>query len=196
MDKPFKGRLAKDTLSSKEDMESELNRKLPKPTWVPVQLAPLMQSEDFAPVGVKDPAAAPTFDGTSNMEATSGFYPDEGYNYGDRYGGYQATRFNSSQVNDQEADARADYRYHRYHHPAQAPGYSAPFIDPNARGRGLYASHDEPQRESQASQVLDRIKRIMERMERQQAVASSASSAQLQAFIGQGEFFSLISLKF
>jgi hypothetical protein len=36
----------------------------------------------------------------------------------------------------------------------------------------------------------------MERMERQKAAASSSSSAQLQAFIGQGEFFSLISLKF
>jgi hypothetical protein len=87
MDKPSKRRLAKDTLSSKEDMESELNRKLPKPSsWVPVQPAPLTQLEDFAPVVVKD-AAAPTFDGMSNMEASSGFYPDEGYDYGDRYGG-------------------------------------------------------------------------------------------------------------
>jgi hypothetical protein len=193
MDKPSKRRLAKYTLFSKEDMESELNRKLPNPSsWVLVQPAPLTQMEEFAPVGVKV-AAAPTFDGTSNLEASSGFYPDEGYDYGDRYGRFQATRYNSSQVNDDEADARADYRYHWYHQPAPAPGYmgaySAPFIDPNARGRGLCASHDEPQRESQA---LDRI----ERMERQQAAASSASSAQLQAFIGQGEFFSLISLKF
>jgi hypothetical protein len=37
------------------------------------------------------------------------------------------------------------------------------------------------------------MERIMECMEHQQAAASSASSAQLQAFIGQGEFFSLIS---
>jgi hypothetical protein len=58
------------------------------------------------------------------------------------------------------------------------------------------ASYDEPQRESQAPQALDRIKRIMERMERQQAAASSASSAQLQAFISQGELFSLILLNF
>jgi hypothetical protein len=115
MDKPSKRRLAKDTLSSKEDMESELNRKLPKPSsWFPVQPAPLMQSEEFAPVGVKG-AAAPTFYVTSNLEASSGFYPDEGYDYGDQYGVFQATRYNSSQVNDNEADARPDYRYHRYH---------------------------------------------------------------------------------
>jgi hypothetical protein len=195
MDKPSKRRLTKDTLSSKEDMESELNKKLPKPSsWVPVQPAPLTQSEDFAPVRVLD-VSATTFDRMSNLEASSGFYPDEGYNYGDRYRGFQATRYNSSQVNDEEADARPDFRYHRYRQPAQAPGYvgaySAPFIDPNARGRGLPASHDEPQRESHAPQALNRIERIKELMEHQQAAAtsaSSASSAQLQAFIGQGEF--------
>jgi hypothetical protein len=42
MDKPSKRKPAKNTLSSKEDMESELNQKLPKPnSWVPVQPAPL-----------------------------------------------------------------------------------------------------------------------------------------------------------
>jgi hypothetical protein len=52
-------------------------------------------------------------------------------------------------------------------------------------------------RESQALQALNRMERIMERrMERQLAAASSASSKQLQAFIGQGEFFSIISWKF
>jgi hypothetical protein len=96
-----------------------------------------------------------------------------------RYGGYHATCFNSSQVDDQEADARADYRYHQYCHPTPAPGYvdaySAPYSDPNAQGQGLRASHDEPQRESQAPQALDHMERIMERME----PASSASSKQL-----------------
>jgi hypothetical protein len=57
------------------------------------------------------------------VEASSGFNPDEGYDYGDRYGGYQATRYNSTQVDDDEADAKADYRYHRYHQPASAPEY-------------------------------------------------------------------------
>jgi hypothetical protein len=136
MDKPSKGRQAKETLSSKEDMESELNQKLPDPSsGILVQPAPLAQSEDFAPpVGVKD-AAAPVIDRMSNVEASSGFYPDEGYDFGDRYGGYQATRFNSSQVEAEKADARADYRY-RYHQPAPmyVDAYSAPFNDPNARG--------------------------------------------------------------
>jgi hypothetical protein len=67
MDKPSKRRLAKDTLSSKEDMESELNKKLPKPNeWGPVQSAPLMQ-EGFTPVEVQASFAS-TFDGTSNLE--------------------------------------------------------------------------------------------------------------------------------
>jgi hypothetical protein len=83
MDKPSKRKPAKNTLSSKEDMESELSRKLPKPSsWVLVQPAPLTQSEDFAlPVGVSD-AAAPTFDRTFNVEASSGFYPDGGMTMG------------------------------------------------------------------------------------------------------------------
>jgi hypothetical protein len=82
MDKPSKQRLAKDTLSSKEDMESELNKKLPKPnSRVPVQSAPLTE-EGFAPVEVQ-PSSAPTFDGTSNVES-SGFYPEMGYDYGMR----------------------------------------------------------------------------------------------------------------
>jgi hypothetical protein len=126
------------------------------------------------PVWVSD-TAAPTFDRTSNVEASSGVYPDEGYDYGDRYGGYQATRYNSTQVDDDEACARADYRYHWYHQPAPAPEYvgvySTPYSDLNARGRGLRTSHDEPQRESQAPQALNRMERIMEHimehMERQ-----------------------------
>jgi hypothetical protein len=80
MDKPSKRRLAKDTLSSKKDMESELNKKLPKPnTWIPVQSASLTE-ESFAPVEVQ-PSSAPTIDGTSNFES-QGFYPEEGYDYG------------------------------------------------------------------------------------------------------------------
>jgi hypothetical protein len=185
MDKPSKQRLVKNTLSSKEDMESKLDRKLPKlDSWVPVQ---------SAPVEVQ-PSSAPTFDGTSNIEL-QGFYPDEWYNYGVRYGGYQTTRFNSTLVNDEEADARANFRYHRHRQSAQTAGYvgaySAPFSDPSARSRGFRASFDDSKRESQASPALDRIERIMECIERQQAAASSAlsaSSAQLHVLIGQGEF--------
>jgi hypothetical protein len=202
MDKPSKRRLVKSTLSSKEDMESELNRKLPKPNkWVPVQSAPLTE-EGFAPVEVQ-PSSAPTFDGMSNIESSQGFYPDEGYNYGARYGGFQATRFNSTLVHNEEADAQANFRYHRHHQSAQTAGYvgaySAPFSDPSMRSRGFCASFDDSQRESQASPALNRIERIMERMERQQAAATSAlstSSAQLHVLIGQGEFLFSFSLKF
>jgi hypothetical protein len=200
MDKPSKQRLAKNTLSSKEDMESEINRKLPKPNpWVSVQSAALTE-EGFAPVEVQ-PSSAPTFDGTSNIESSQGFYPDEGYDYGARYRGFQATRFNSTLVNNEEADARANFRYHRHCQSAQTAGYvgaySAP--DPSARSRGFHASFDDSQRKSQASPALDCIERIMERMERQQVAAtsaSSASSAQLHALIGQGEFLFSFSLKF
>jgi hypothetical protein len=192
MDKPSKRRQAKDTLSSKEDMESELNQKLLDPnSGVPVQHAPLTQSEDSSlPVGTKD--AAPVVDRMSNVEASSGFYPNEEYDYGDRYGNFQATRFNSSHVEAEEADARAGFRYHRYYQPAPTyvDTYSAPFIDPSARGRGLRVSHGDPQKESQAPPAFDRMERILEHMERQQAAASSASSQQLQAFIIQGELFS------
>jgi hypothetical protein len=201
MDKPSKRRHAKSALSSKEDMESELNRKLPKlDSRVPAQSAPLTE-EGFTPVEIQS-SSAPTFDGTSNIEP-QGFYPDDGYDYGARYGGYQTTRFNSTLVNDEKADARGDFRYHQHRQSAQTAryvgAYSAPFSDPSARSRGFRASFDDSKRESQASQALDRIERIMERMERQQAAstyASSASSAQLHAFIGQGEFHLSFLLKF
>jgi hypothetical protein len=125
MDKPSKRKPAKPTLTSKEAMESELNQKLPKSTWVPVQHAPLEQSEVFAPpVGDLD-TATPTYNGTSNVVALSGVY-----DYGDRYGGYQATRYNSTQVDDQEADARADYWYHQYHQPMPAPEYEGAYSAP------------------------------------------------------------------
>jgi hypothetical protein len=132
MDKPTKKRLATDTLASKEDMDVELNRKLPKRgtgSWVPVPVhsAPLTE-ENVDPVEVQ-PTPAPTFDGTSNYES-QGNYP-EGYDCGARYGDYQATRFNSTLVNDEEADARAEWNYHRCQPPAQTAGYlgaySAPF---------------------------------------------------------------------
>jgi hypothetical protein len=205
MDKPTKKRLATDTLSSKEDMEVELNRKLPKRgtgSWipVPVQSEPLTE-ENVAPVEVQ-PTPAPTFDETSNYES-QGNYP-EGYDFGARYGGYQATRFNSTLVNDEEADARAEWNFHRHHPPAQTAGYVgaylAPFPGPSARSQGFPASYDNLERESQASPALDRIERIMGCMERQQAAAASSSTvstAQLHALIGQGKFllFSLNYLK-
>jgi hypothetical protein len=146
MDKPTKKRLATDTLSSKEDMEVELNRKLPKRgtgSWIPVPVhsAPLIE-DNVAPVEVQ-PTPAPTFDGMSN-------YP-EGYNYGARYGGYQATRFNSTLVNDEEADARVEWNYHQRQPLAQTAGYmgaySAPFPGPSARSQGFHAPYEDLDRE-------------------------------------------------
>jgi hypothetical protein len=86
MDKPSKRKPAKPSLTSKEAMETELNRKLPKSTWVPDQPAPLEQLKVFTlPIGDLG-TAAPSYDGTSKVAASSGVYPDEGYDYGDRYG--------------------------------------------------------------------------------------------------------------
>jgi hypothetical protein len=189
-----KRRLATDTLLSKEDMESDLNKTLPYAKRgcrsCLVQSAPLTE-ESVAPVEVQ-PTSAPTFDGTSNVES-QGVYPDEGYDYGVRYGGFQSTRFNSSLVNDKEADA--EWRYHRHRHSAQTAGYAQPYSAPypRARSRGFCAPFNDSQRESQASPALNRIERIMERMERQQAAATSASTAsstQLHALFGQGKFIS------
>jgi hypothetical protein len=184
MDKPSKRRLAKDTLSSKENMESELNKKLPKPNkWDPVQSAPLTQ-EGFAPVEVQA-SSAPIFDGTSNLES-SGFYPDEGYNYGVHYGGFQATRFNSSHVNDEEADARADFRYHRHHQTAhEAEAFVHPTTIPRERARHLRRSIAWSALWS-AWSVIRRLPLLLRRHLRR-------SSTRLLARVS---FFSLISLKF
>jgi hypothetical protein len=52
--------------------------------------------------------AAPPFVDTSSHEAAAFNVYLEGYDYGDCYGGYQATRFNSSQLDNLECDARAE----------------------------------------------------------------------------------------
>jgi hypothetical protein len=97
--KPSKRKPAKTTLPSseeKEAMTTELNRKLPKS----VQPAPLEPPQVFAPPVGNLGTAAPPYDASCNVVASSNVYPVEGYDYGDRYGGYEATRFNSSQVDD------------------------------------------------------------------------------------------------
>jgi hypothetical protein len=183
MDKqPSKRRmLAADTLLSSKDMESALNKSLPncgfgsRPS---VQTALLMEE---------------AVDGASNMES-QGVYP-EGYDYGVRYSGHQSTRFNSSLVNDDEADARAEWCYQRHRQSAQPAAYAGPYTTayPSARSSHFRASYDNSQRESQASPSLDRIEAIMERMERHQAAATSAStasSAQLHTLLSQGKFHS------
>jgi hypothetical protein len=87
--KPSKRKPAQTSLPStkeKEAMKTELNRKLLKSLWVPVQPAPLDHSKVFTP-SVRDlDAAAPPNDGSSYVAASSVVYPDEGYDHGDRYG--------------------------------------------------------------------------------------------------------------
>jgi hypothetical protein len=139
------------------------------------------------------PTAVPTFDGTSNAES-QGVYPD-GYDYGARYDGHQTTRFNSSLVNDDEADAWAEWRYQRHRQSAQPAVYAGPHTTayPSARSSHFCASFNDSQRESQASPSLDRIETIMERMDHHQVAATSAStasSAQLNALLCQGKFHS------
>jgi hypothetical protein len=194
--KPSRRKLAKTSLPSAEEKEAlttAFNSKLPKS----VQPAPLKLAKVFAPSVGNLGTPAPSFNASSKVAASSTAYSDEGYDYGDRYGGYQATRYNSSQVDDREHDARADFCYQQANRrPMPAPGYvdaySAPYSDPNAYGQCLHASFEAPQRESQAPPALDRMERILERIEG----ASSASSIQLQAFIGQGELIFFILLKF
>jgi hypothetical protein len=186
-------RLAADTLSSLKDMESELNKTLPKRGCGshPVQTTPLIE-EAVAPVEVQ-PTAVPTFDWTSNAES-QGVYPD-GYDYGARYGGHQTTRFNSSLVNDEKADARAEWQYQRHRQSAQPAVYAGPYMTsyPSAQSSRFCASFDDSQRESQVSPSLNCIEAIIERMEHHQAAATSAlteSSAQLNALLSQGKFHS------
>jgi hypothetical protein len=119
-----KQRLAVDALSSSKDMESELNKTLPnaKCGSCPVQSTPLTE-EVLAPVEVQ-PTAVPTLDGTSNA-GLQGVYPD-GYDHEARYGGYQATRFNSTLVTDDKADTRAEWRY-QWQYQAQSAAYAGPY---------------------------------------------------------------------
>jgi hypothetical protein len=126
---------------------------------------------------------------------SQGVNPDEGYDYGAHYGGYQSTRFNSSLVDDDEADARAEWRYNRHRYSAQTAGYAGPYSAPfpSTQSRGFGASFDDFQRESQVSPALDCIEWVMECMEHQQAAATSASTAstaQLHALFGQDKFLS------
>jgi hypothetical protein len=145
-----------------------------------------------APVEIQ-PSKAPSFDGPSNY-GSRGVYP-EGYDYGERYGGRQSTRYNSSLVDDEEADARVEWLYQSQRQASRMPAYGGPYQHPfpSAQGGGLRASFDDRQRESHAIPALDRIKKVMERMERQLAASTSASmaySAQHHALPDLGNFHS------
>jgi hypothetical protein len=110
-------RLATDNLPSSKDMEKSLNWSLAKRgsgSRPMTQAAPLTE-EAVAPV--EAPASVPAVDGASYVESP-GANP-AGSEHGVRYGGHQVTRFNSSSVDDLEADARAEYRYQQRTQPAQ-----------------------------------------------------------------------------
>jgi hypothetical protein len=182
----------------KEAMTAELEKARFKDEWPSVQPIPLESPPHFElPVGDLGTAAPPLNDFSSNMAAASNVHPD-GYDYGGRYGGYQATRFNSTMLDDRECDARAEYIHHATRRVPSVPGYvgsySSPFTDPNAYGQGHHASSTAPRRESPVPQALDWMQEILESNER----ATSASSLAIQSFVGQGELILdyLISLKF
>jgi hypothetical protein len=186
-------RLATDDLLSLKDMEKALNRSLAKRgsgSRPSVQAAPLTE-EAVAPD--EAPASVPAVDGASYVESP-GANP-AGFEHGMRYGGHQVTRFNSSLVDDQEADARAEYHYQQHTQPAQPAVYAGPYTTayPSARSSCFRATYGDSQRESQQSPSLDRIEAIMVQMERHQAAASTASTAsseQLQLLLSQGKFHS------
>jgi hypothetical protein len=188
-------RLATDDLPSSKDIEKSLNKSLPKRgsgSRPSVQAAPLTE-EAVAPV--KAPASVPAVDRASNVESP-GANP-AGFEHGVRYGGQQVTHFNSLLVDDEEADARAEYRYQHQTQPAQPPVYAGQYTTayPSARSSCFRASYGDSQRESLPSPSLDRIEAIMVRMECHQAAASSASTAsseQLQSLLTQGKFHSCL----
>jgi hypothetical protein len=95
----------------KEAMTAELEKSRLKDDWLSVQPAPLEPPPHFEPpVGDLGTAAPPYVDNSPHEAAASNVYP-EGYDYGGRYSGYQATRFNSSLLDDCKCDARAGYNY-------------------------------------------------------------------------------------
>jgi hypothetical protein len=92
-----------------------------------------------------------------------------GYEHGANYGGYLATGFNLSLVNDDEAASRAEYRYqHVQEHASRTPAYGDPYScpHPNARSTSLRTS----------LQVLGCIKDVMARMERHLAASTPAQA--------------------
>jgi hypothetical protein len=153
------------------------------PTWIPPQ------EGNAAPVA--DAPAGPIFDGSrADMR---GAVP-AGYEHGANYGGYLATGFNTSLVDDGEAASRAEYRYQQVQGQAsRTPAYGDPYgcPRPNARRTSLRTSFDVREGKSQSSHALERIEGIMARMERHLAASTSApatSSATHSAPFYPGEF--------
>jgi hypothetical protein len=156
------------------------------------EVRPVVQPTHLEP----PPSFEPPVEDLGTAATTSTAFSDRAaaqvdYDYGDRYGGVQSTRYNSTVVDDQEIDARNEYLYQQGRHvrsaTSSAPGYpahfSAPFYQANAYGQGHHVSTASTR--ELPSPALDRMEKILEGIER----ASNASSLAIQSFVGQGEFY-------
>jgi hypothetical protein len=158
----------------------------------PTQIPP--QEGNAAPVD-RVPATGQGFDGSY---ADSRGADPAGYEHAADYGGYMATNFNSSLVNNDEAASRAEYRYQQVQgHASRTPAYGNPYGSPcpSVRSTSLRTSFDSREGESQSLQVLWRIEDVMARMERHLAASTPAqatSSAARSAPSSPGEFHSFI----
>jgi hypothetical protein len=198
--KPSKRKPAKSAHPSQEEKEAmtavleKARLKDERPVVQPIPLDPPPNFE--LPVGDLGTAAPPHNNFSSDVAAALNVDPN-GYDYGGRYGGYQATPYNSTLLDDSECDSRAEYIHHATGRVPSAPGYatySVPFFDPDAYGQGHRASSAAPPRESRAPRALDQMQQILEGIKR----ATSACTLAIQSFVGQGELIlvSLISLEF
>jgi hypothetical protein len=159
---------------------------------------------DFSPVPPQEGIAAPVASVPASGQLTDGSYTDErgadpaGYEHGADYGGYVATKFNSSLVYDSEAASRSEYRYQQVQgHALRTPAYGDPYgrPRPSVRSSSLRTSFDSREGESQSLHVLERIEDVMARMERHLAASTSAqetSSAARSTPSSPGEFHSFI----
>jgi hypothetical protein len=109
------------------------------------------QKGNAAPVA--DAPTGPFYDGS--YAGKRGAYP-EGYEHGANFGGYAATRFNLSMVDDDEAASRAEYLYQMRRQASRTPAYGDPYGRPcpNTRSESLRTSFDGRERESQSSHAL------------------------------------------
>jgi hypothetical protein len=185
--KPSSRKSAKDHPSQEE--KEAMTASLEKARLKEVQVVPPTPLEP-------PPSFEPPVEDLGTAAPSSSAYPDGAatqvdFDHGDRYGGYQSTRFNSTAVNDQELDAHNEYIYHQGKNvrsaTSSAPGYpahySAPFFQADAYGQGHRASTASTR--ELPSPALDRMEKILEGIER----ASAASTLAIQSFVGQGEFY-------
>jgi hypothetical protein len=121
----------------------------------PVQPTPLEPPPSFDLPVVDLGTAASTSTAVSDEAATQG-----DFDYGDRYGGVQSTRYNSTAVDDQENDARNEFLYQQGHHARSASssalGYvPGPFLRPLLSSRRIWPRpscvYGEHERDSIAS---------------------------------------------